>query len=168
MRFSILTSACLLFSACGAVSDPSHTDNHLLVSSGGQSNNNAVVGGPGGSVGSGSANDPSAMEPIVVVTADEIKNPCLQYCSNYGSCISKRPLDCEALCNGVVQQLTDKQCIEPVYLALDCMKARICSDGLPDLVSTPKASVSTGADASASNAANNCRLEALAVNCSTR
>jgi hypothetical protein len=78
MKSSILASACLLFSACGAVSDPSHTDNHLLVSSGGQSNDNAAIGGPGSSNGSsGSANDPSAMEPIIVVTADEIKNPCL-------------------------------------------------------------------------------------------
>jgi hypothetical protein len=159
MNSSLLASVGFLCSACSAVTDPARTDNHQLVSSGGQSNDNAAISGPG------NAGDPQPIKPLSMVTADDIQSPCLQYCSNYGACITHQPLDCASLCHAVVQQAADQRCIEPVYHALECLRARLCSDGLPDLSATPKASVAAGTDAAASNAANNCRLEALAVNC---
>jgi hypothetical protein len=150
MKPLILALAC---TGCGVITGPSRTDNHRL-----------VTGSPTGtSADERQSEDTSPKPPICVVTSSDLQPPCVEYCRNYGACIGGGSLDCEDACARVIEGLDDPRCLQPVYSAFECLRSRICSDGMPELSATRS---NAGEPADASTAAHDdCRLESLAVDC---
>jgi hypothetical protein len=156
MKYSIFVLTVAICIACsGTVTEPSDTDNHNLVTS--ETGAAGAASSPGQndtSVGAGN----EMRQPRILTVEGDLQAPCVEYCNNYQSCIEKGSLDCETVCTSVIGQL-DQSYLQPVYSAFNCLQSRVCSDGIPDL------SASAGAGATDGSAKNDCRLEALAVDC---